>query len=149
MEDLDGDQLPEIILGGSGLLYRNRGKSFEKQPLSGPHLRFRAGALGEFTGDGQADWFAIAPDGGFPGKGKWSWLCSNGRRGKSGHEVYFSSMCGNGDVDGDGDLDVCGAIQTPYGGGQMPTPYYDANGTGRFVDATEMRAGHQTASPNV
>jgi hypothetical protein len=54
-----------------------------------------------------------------------------------------------GDVDGDGDLDVwLGQYKRPYVGGQMPTPYYDANdghpayllindGAGRLTPATE------------
>jgi hypothetical protein len=54
-----------------------------------------------------------------------------------------------GDIDGDGDLDVWLAqYKPPYLGGQMPTPYYDANdghpaylllndGAGNFSEATE------------
>ncbi len=157
VEDLDGDQLPEIILGGSGIMYRNRGEfQFEKQPLiEGKPIRFRTGALGEFNGDGILDWFAIAPDGWpvvFPGQadGK-GFQRSNAMISRSAR-FTFPQCAATGDVDGDGDLDVFVAqYKTPYGGGQMPTPYYDANdgfpaalllndGTGRFVDGT-LQAG--------
>jgi len=47
------------------------------------------------------------------------------------------------DVDGDSDLDVwLGQYKNPYDGGQMPTPYYDANdGNPAYLLPTTVRAG--------
>ncbi len=158
VQDLNKDGLPEVILGGSGLLYWNRGNfQFEKsQLISGHFYRFKAGVLGDFNGDQQVDWFSIGSVDRspvspvlFPGKTDGSGFFSEAiiSRRTSG-PIEFPQCITSGDVDGDGDLDVFVAqYKTPYGGGQMPTPYYDANdgfpsvlllndGTGRFVEAT-------------
>ena len=158
VQDLNMDGLPEIILGGSGLLYWNRGDfQFEKtQLISGRFHRFKAGVLGDFNGDKKVDWFSIGSIGTSPvspilflgKKDGFGFSSESIISERLSGDFEFPQCIGSGDVDGDGDLDVFVAqYKTPYGGGQMPTPYYDANdgfpsvlllndGAGRFTDAT-------------
>ena len=152
LHDLDGDGLSEIILAAKNLVYHRRDQDrYEAGPLCRypPGLIF-TGIVADFDGDGAADFlcakfeglflFKGSPQGTFdePGLPVWS---------ANPHLKYVQALtCG--DIDHDGDLDIfLGQYKLPYAGGQVPTPYYDANdgypaylllndGHGHFTDAT-------------
>ncbi len=152
VRDLDRDGLPEIILGGQNLLLRNKGSfRFEEEPLfADPVRRLRSGIVEDFNGDGALDVLGVDEEGA-------AWLLrgrEDGRLARSAERPWMQVAEGAGvmtagDVDGDGDLDLWFApYKPPYLGGQMPTPYYDANdgfagslfindGNGMFADGTE------------
>ena len=130
--DLDGDGLSEIILGGRNMVIWNRGVGqFEAEPFldDDAHIFSDAAILADFTNDGHVDFIAVdierypllfegAAAGRFPTAGR--------RIADIRFEQPKSFTAG--DVDGDGDLDLFIAnYKTAYTGGQMPTPYYDAN----------------------
>ena len=150
--DLDGDGLSEIILAGWNRIYWNRGGGkFEWQPFCEfPRRIAPTGIVADFTGDGQADFVCVGLDRtvyiyqGNPG-GRFtvrSRPCWSGK-------LDNPSVLAAGDYDRDGDLDLWLAqYKSAYGGGQMPTPYYDANdgypafllrndGEANFTDVTE------------
>ena len=154
VHDLDRDGLAEIIVAGGNLVYRNKGgaKFASEAFFSDNMFVCSAAVLGDFNGDGVTDFFGV-PYGGQPtflagvtgGKISAVPLVSP----LAGGPIVNASSCTAGDVDGDGDLDIfVTQYKNPYNGGQMPTPYYDANdgfpsflllndGKGRFVDGTE------------
>ena len=152
--DLDRDGLSEIVVAGGNLVYRNKGGGkFVSEPFLKDNLFVCSTAvLGDFNGDGMVDFFGV-PYGGQP-----TFIAGEtGGRFSSGSVVSSlasgamanAASCTTGDVDGDGDLDIfVSQYKNPYLGGQMPTPYYDANdgfpsflllndGKGHFVDGTE------------
>lgn len=154
VEDLDGDGLPEILAVGSNEIFWNRGQMrFEKEPFSSHWERgFEAGLLADLNGDGRLDYLR-------PGLAGDLLLYLGDERGRFSQEPLGRARGGGplkqpqviaaGDIDKDGDLDVwIGQYKISYVGGQMPSPYYDANdgfpawlllndGTGRFEPATE------------
>lgn len=150
--DLNGDGLSEVILGGLNRVFWNKGggifhmEMFMKHPMP----MFDAAILADFNGDGHVDLVYVGEDrtamivfgekgGTFP---------NPGRRCVSNH-FEFPKAFTAGDIDGDGDLDLyIGQYKFPYAGGQMPTPFFDANdgypgalllndGKGNFTDVTK------------
>ena len=148
--DLDGDGLSEILFGNR--LFRNKGRGeFRAEQLA----RFRSAplqsaALADFNGDGRVDLFCADPS-----SHPTLYLADNSGRFSEQPIVIraasireFSTSISAGDIDSDGDIDVwLTQYRRPYVGGQMPTPYYDANdgypsyllandGSGHFSEVT-------------
>ena len=150
--DLDGDGLSEIILGGRNTVLRNRGAGqFEADRfLAHKHTFSDAAILADFTNDGHVDFVAVDLE-------RYPLLFegdADGRFTKAGRRIADARLqqpqsFTAGDMDADGDLDLfIGNYKKAYEGGQMPTPYYDANdgfpaallrndGDGHFTDVTE------------
>ncbi len=153
LRDLDGDGRSEIILASANRVYElQAGGRFGSRALcvapSGLLFTALVEAFDEAPGDDlltvQFDGLFLASkdaDHRFGAVARQVW--------KAPERIRHGQALTCGDVDGDGDLDVwLGQYKNPYDGGQMPTPYYDANdghpsylllndGQGRFTDATE------------
>ena len=152
--DLDGDGLSEIALvGANRVLWNLGGGRFRDEALVAQANSFgETAVLADLDGDSHPD--LLAPrvqgdlalyrgdaQGRFPDAPQIGPAFEEPLRGPSALSV--------GDVDADGDLDVWLAQYEPaYVGGQMPSPFYDANdgfpshllrndGAGTFTPATE------------
>lgn len=153
LHDFDGDGLSEIILGGVNEVLWREGDQFVIKPfLSDWQGEIgESGVLADFTGDGIADFVAPTAKTQRPMlfEGAAGGLFSKaGRLAAEIPPLATPSVLTAGDIDGDGDLDLwLTQYRRAYNGGQMPTPYYDANdgdpsyllindGTGKFTDRT-------------
>jgi len=150
--DLDGDGLSDIVLGCKNLVFRNRGHGqFQKETLCPQnHILISTCMIADFDGDGRADFLAADHDGLllFNGDNQGRFTQQGRRVWTGGEPLPNPFVMTAGDIDGDGALDIWLAqYKLPYVGGQMPTPYYDANdgfpsfllvndGHGKFHDAT-------------
>ena len=160
VKDLDKDGQSEIILGGvNEVLWPQRDDKgnitgFQVKPfLKDWHGEIgESGVLADFTGDGIADFVAPTTKGLVPMifEGDQNGLFSKpGRVAANIPRLAIPSVLTAGDIDGDGDLDLwLTQYRGAYSGGQMPTPYYDANdghpsyllvndGKGNFTDHTK------------
>ncbi|MCP4193460.1 MAG: CRTAC1 family protein [Planctomycetaceae bacterium] len=152
--DLNGDGLSEILLVGSNELLTNKGNgSFQRERLCIHREQiFEAGVVAEMTGDGVPDLLVPGARGDlllYEGQKNRSFTTAPIGKARQGGPLIQPQAMTVGDVDLDGDLDLwIGQYKIAYIGGQMPTPYYDANdgfpaflllndGQGRFSPATE------------
>ncbi|MHC1767639.1 MAG: CRTAC1 family protein [Verrucomicrobiia bacterium] len=150
--DLDGDGTSEVLLAASNLLFRRdpRGQFFGAPLCRHPPGLIFTGIIGDFDGDGAADFlcakfeglllFKGSPTGTFDEPARPAWAAAP--------RLRYGQTLTCGDIDRDGDLDVwLGQYKLPYDRGQMPTPFYDANdgfpswlllndGQGNFTDST-------------
>ena len=160
--DLDNDGRSEIAYPAGNLVFWNSGAGrFQQDEL----CRFPAkivyeAAFADFTGDGHVDLLCAGsnairrrPDMRFTlflyaGDGRGRFVEAPTRAVPAEISFEVPETMAIGDIDADGDLDVwLGQYRAPYGRGQFPKPYYDANdglpaylllnaGDGHFVDAT-------------
>jgi antitoxin component YwqK of YwqJK toxin-antitoxin module len=152
--DLNRDGLSEIVLARANLVYRNEGRMRFKRELLCKHYpgRLQAAVFADFDNDGLTDLLGLPEDsmpvfmkGGAGGVFNEPPKVIEVKLGAKNAGTCITA----GDIDNDGDLDAW-VIQnkSPYDGGHMPTPYYDANdgypsyllvndGKGRFTDQTE------------
>jgi hypothetical protein len=154
--DLDRDGLVDIVMVRSARVLWNRGeRGFEMERLlERPYLLTEASVIADFNGDGNPDLLASRARGDLV-------LYFGDERGRFRGEpraIAFEeplrgpSVLTTGDIDADGDLDFwLGQYKPAYVGGQMPSPFYDANdgypsylmlndGDGNFTPAT-LEAG--------
>jgi hypothetical protein len=152
--DLDKDGFPDVVMvSGTRVLWNRGERGFREAPLlTHPYHLTESGVIADLNGDSYPDLLSTRARGDLV-------LYLGDEAGRFSGEPLTSpsfdpplrapSALTVGDVDGDGDLDVWLAqYKRPYEGGQMPSPYYDANdgypaylllndGTGQFSIATE------------
>ncbi len=150
--DLDGDGISELILPIRNRTYRRQADGSyipSKLCQRAPGI-VGAALLADFDADGHADLICAAPEGLmiYPGNGTLYFGEPAQLAWKPESRLPSAMVLTCGDMDHDGDLDVfLGQYKMPYQGGQMPTPYFDANdgdpayllrneGLRRFTDIT-------------
>jgi hypothetical protein len=157
--DLDKDDLLDVVLVRASRVLRNRGEGrFQNEPLLENPFALtetaltETGVIADMNGDAHPDLMSTRARGDlvlYPGDAQGRFSEDPKTTPRFEQPLRGPSVLSVGDIDGDADLDVWLAqYKPPYLGGQMPTPYYDANdghpaylllndGTGNFSDATE------------
>jgi hypothetical protein len=152
--DLDQDGLNDVVMVRSDRVLWNRGnREFEDAPLlAHPSVLTETGVVADMNGDGHPDLLSTRARGDlvlFLGDGQGRFRGEPRSTPSFDYPLRAPSVITVGDVDGDGDLDAWLAQYKPaYTGGQMPSPFYDANdgypsylllndGEGSFSHATD------------
>jgi enediyne biosynthesis protein E4 len=152
--DLDKNGFDDLILIGVGRVLWNRdGREFRVTSLVEQNYPLaEAAAVADFNGDAHPDLLATRASGDvavYWGDGKGRFPEAPRLTPRIQSPLQGPSSIAVGDIDGDGDLDAwLGQYKPPYVGGQMPTPFFDANdgwasyllnndGQGRFVLGNE------------
>ena len=152
LHDLDRDGRIDIVMVRAARVLWNREGGFEMGRLiDRPDRLTEAAIIADFDADGHPDLLATRARGDLV-------LYTGNARGHFDGEpratVFDEPLLGPsvltaGDIDADGDLDVwLGQYKPAYAGGQMPSPFYDANdgypaylllndGAGNFTPASE------------
>ena len=131
--DLDRDGAPEIVAAGAARVLWNRGEgNFEEAPLlEHPSAIAETAVIADIDGDGHADLLAARERGDlvlYRGSAEGRFPEAPRPVTRFEEPLHGPSTLSVGDVDGDADLDVwLGQYRPAYRGGQMPSPYYDAN----------------------
>ncbi len=131
--DLNEDGLLDVIMVGATRILWNRGEGrFQKAHLIGhPYKLTETGVIADMNGDSHPDLLSTRARGDlvlYLGDAEGRFLDEPKLTPRFAQPLRGPSSLTVGDIDGDGDLDVWLAqYKPPYRGGQMPSPYYDAN----------------------
>jgi hypothetical protein len=152
--DLDQDGLTDVVMVRSARVLWNRGNGeFEDAALlAHPFVLTETGVVADMNGDGHPDLLSTRARGDlvlFLGDEQGHFRSEPKNTPPFDYPLRAPSVITVGDVDGDGDLDAWLAqYKAAYAGGQMPSPFYDANdgypsylllndGEGNFSPATD------------
>jgi len=153
INDLDKDGYPDVVMiGGNRVLWNLGERGFHPAPLTKhSYLLTETGLIADLNGDGNVDLISTRARGDmvvYLGNDEGRFTSEPIVTPEFEHPLRAPTALTVGDIDGDHDLDVwLGQYKRAYDGGQMPSPYYDANdgypaylllndGSAHFSDAT-------------